>query len=94
MTSTALAPLLMSKNTPPEYAFPRESQATVGSLHASAVWPSSRTNCQNGGTWSPHRVPPSKLQSYPQWLNPILESFWPAMMFRSSSGLSWIVSSA
>ena len=84
----------MSKNTPPEYALPCESKASVGSLQASAVWPSSRTNCQNGGTWSPQRLPPSKLQSYPQWLKPILESFWPAMMFFSFVGLIWIVSSA
>ena len=56
--------------------------------------PSSSWNCQNGGTWSPQRLPPSKLQSYPQWLKPILESFCPAMMFRSFVGLSRIVSSA
>src|SRR6266545_3477834 len=51
MTTTAFASLATSKRMPPEYALPRESQAPVGSLHASAVCPSSSWNCQNGGTW-------------------------------------------
>ena len=89
-----MAPLATSKKTPPMYALPRESHASVGSLHASDVWPSRSVNCQKGGTMSPQRLPPSKLQSYPQWLKPIRESFWPAMMFRSFRGLIWIVSSA
>jgi len=35
----------------------------LGSLQASAVWPSSSVNCQNGGVWSPQVFPPSKDQS-------------------------------
>ena len=38
-----------SKMTPVTYAFPFESKVALGSLQASAVWPSSSVNCQNGG---------------------------------------------
>src|SRR5437667_100364 len=51
-------------------------------------------NCQNGGSWSPHVRPWSNVQSYPQWLNPIRLSFWPAMRFSEFVGLETMVSSA
>src|SRR5207245_5121733 len=73
---------------------PLESNVALGSLQASAVWPSSSVNCQNGGVWSPQVFPPSKDQSYPQWLNPRRESFCPAMRLSTSSGLTTMTSSA
>src|SRR5437016_14210661 len=51
------------KTTPATYAFPLESHVTLGSAHASPVCPSSSSNCQNGGVWSPQWRPPSNDQS-------------------------------
>src|SRR2546425_11866457 len=80
--------------TPVTYALPLELNVALGSLQASAVWPSSSVNCQNGGVWAPQVFPPSKDQSEPQWLNPRGESFCPAMGLSSSSGLTTMTSSA
>src|SRR6058998_2293321 len=84
----------MLKRIPPTYALALESKVAVGSLHASAVCWSLSTNCQNGGIWSPHVLPPSNDQSYPQWLKPIRESFCPATRFDSFVGLIATTSSA
>ena len=63
VTTIAFASLATSKMMPPAYALPFASNATVGSLHASAVWLSSWTNWKKGGIWSPQLVPRLNDQS-------------------------------